>query len=340
MDPLPPEVVSADAPPPAILSEPPQTVELPFSERGEPLHRASARDVDAAAATVERRASQFLSRSFSSAEGSRAYKLYIPAGYHEQSSALVVMLHGCTQSADDFAAGTRMNELADEYGFLVAYPIQPASANPSKCWNWFARGDQQRDRGEPSLVAGIVLQIALDYAIDPKRFYAAGLSAGGAAAAVLGVTYPEMFAAIGVHSGIACGLAHDAGSAFAVMRGGDGDARPTEPQSPSAQPRVPTITFQGDRDTTVNLRNGERFAVASLIADCAVQTETGEAAGREYTRTRYTDATARAMLEQWLIRGGKHAWSGGSALGSYADPHGPNASREMIRFFFSHTALG
>ncbi|MEP7083651.1 MAG: PHB depolymerase family esterase, partial [Betaproteobacteria bacterium] len=166
---------------------------------------------------------QFLSRSFSGAAGTRAYRLYVPASYcgeGAQPVPVIMMLHGCTQSPEDFALGTRMNALSDEHGFLVIYPAQPSQANPSKCWNWFNAADQVRGRGEPALLSGIARAVAADYRVDCNRIYVAGMSAGAAMAVVLGETYPELFAAVGAHSGLAYGAAHDVSSAMAAMQGG------------------------------------------------------------------------------------------------------------------------
>ncbi len=273
---------------------------------------------------------RFEERLYSSGAGKLAYKLYIPSGYAGKSLPLVVMLHGCTQSPDDFAAGTRMNLLAEDQTFLVAYPAQSASANPSKCWNWFRPGDQARDRGEPSLIAGATRQIAQDFAVDRSRIYAAGLSAGGAAAAILGATYPDLYAAIGIHSGLACGAARDLPSAMTAMRQGG---------RPGAATATPTIVFHGDRDTTVNPRNGAQIIEtgAAHQAGLTVTSIRGTSPGGDaYTQDIYADANGRPMLEYWRVHGAGHAWSGGSADGSYTDPRGPDASREMLRFFAEH----
>jgi poly(hydroxyalkanoate) depolymerase family esterase len=282
----------------------------------------------------------FTARAYSSSAGTRTYKLYVPTGYRGKPVPLIVMLHGCTQSPDDFAAGTRMNALAEEHTFLVAYPAQAQSANASKCWNWFSPADQQRGAGEPSLIAGITREVIGAYAVDERRVYVAGLSAGGAAAAIMGMTYPDLYAAVGVHSGLACGAARDLPSAFAAMRqGGTGSDRSVAGAT-ERQAMVPTIVFHGDADRTVHPRNGDdvlRQFEAFARADLQRSTERGEIPqGHGYTRTRHADATGRVVLEQWVVHGAGHAWSGGSAAGSYTDARGPDATRAMLRFFLEH----
>ena len=281
---------------------------------------------------------QFEELTYANEAGSRAYKLYVPSCYHGQSLPLVVMLHGCTQSPDDFAAGTRMNNLAEEQTFLVVYPAQAQSANVSKCWNWFSAGDQRRDQGEPSLIAGITRQIMLDFPVEHGRVYIAGLSAGGAAAAVMGATYPDLYAAIGVHSGLACGAASDIPSAFAAMRQGMSPAVAGSRRHGGSRGAVPTIVFHGDRDTTVNPVNGDQvIAQSKAAADLRTTVSRGEVPGGiSYTRTVQADESGRPMLEQWVLHGAGHAWSGGSSAGSHTEPRGPNASREMMRFFLQH----
>lgn len=271
---------------------------------------------------------RFEARTFTGEGGTLAYKLYVPSGHGGRSLPLVVMLHGCTQSPDDFATGTGMNALAEADGFLVAYPAQSRAANASRCWNWFETGHQARGRGEPALIAGLAQAVVREFGLDPARVYVAGLSAGGAAASVLAATYPDLFAAVGVHSGLACGAARDAGSAFAAMRGGTGPVRRLE------RP-IPTIVFHGDRDRTVDPKNGDQVVAQATPGTALARTVTQGVSegGMAYTRTVQGDASGRPVLEQWSLHGAGHAWAGGSARGSYTDALGPDASRAMIAFF-------
>ena len=289
----------------------------------------------------------FITGAYTNQAGTRSYKLYVPSRYQGQALPLVVMLHGCKQTPDDFAAGTCMNSVAEEYPCFVVYPAQAAAANQSNCWNWFKTTDQMRDRGEPSLIAGITRQIIGTYCVDARRTYVAGLSAGGAMAAVMGVTYPDLYAAIGVHSGLPYAAARDLPSAFAAMsRGAGAPGRRPHDDSPEAVPRrrvVPAIVFHGDHDTKVHPRNGDQV-IAQWTAihgegatPLQVTVQHGQVPeGHAYTRDVYQDASGRSILEQWRVHGAGHAWSGGSHSGSYTDPRGPDATREMIRFFHEH----
>jgi poly(hydroxyalkanoate) depolymerase family esterase len=297
-------------------------------------------DADTGAGAADPHAhGQFLSLACTGPAGSLGYKLYLPADYRADGGAawpLVVMLHGCTQSPDDFAAGTRMNALAERLGVLVAYPAQSTRANGSRCWNWFRPQDQARGQGEPALIAAIVAQVAAGHRVDPARVYVAGLSAGAAMAVVLGRTYPDVFAAVGVHSGLPYRAAHDVGSAFAAMQRGSAAAAHSAPE-----PAVPTIVFHGDRDPTVAHANG------AAVIDHATGAAGGELlerledagiahGGLRYTRTIWRDRDGRSVVEDWRVHGGGHAWMGGSSVGSYTDPNGPDASAEMLRFFLQH----
>jgi len=273
-----------------------------------------------------------LERRFGNIAGSRAYHLYVPSSYEWRPVPLVVMLHGCSQTPRDFAIGTQMDVLAEEQGFLVAYPDQPRSANIAKSWNWFRPGDQRRGRGEPSILAGMTRRIMQDFAVDPARVYISGLSSGGAAAAIMALAYPDLYAAVGIHSGLACGSAVSASSAFSAMRRG-ALIRPIRATQP-----VPIIVFHGDRDRTVSPVNGDQ-AIAQCRPDGALDESVSAGrspSGMAYTRTVLTDPSGRQSFDQWLLHGAGHAWAGGNQVGSYTDPKGPDASREMMRFFLSH----
>ncbi|HEV3009554.1 MAG TPA: PHB depolymerase family esterase [Burkholderiales bacterium] len=305
-----------------------RVIEGEFSRVEEPSQRQAANDV------LEGRPGQFIAGSYSHQHGTRAYKLYIPTGYAAgKALPLVVMLHGCTQNPDDFAAGTRMNLLAEERQCFVLYPAQTRSANRSQCWNWFKRAHQRRDKGEPAIIAGMTREVLKRYGVDAHKVYVAGLSAGGAMAAVMGAAYPDVYAAVGIHSGLPVGSAHDIASAFAAMRG----APPASPSGAATGRVVPAIVFHGDRDATVHPRNGEQ-----VVSQCVdrhdesidVVVERGQVAGgHAYTRRVHRDAAGRIVLEHWEVHGAGHAWCGGSAAGSYTDPKGPDAAREMLRFF-------
>ena len=272
------------------------------------------------------------------------YKLYTPPGHGSRPLPLVVMLHGCTQNPDDFATGTGMNVAARAQGLFVLYPEQSQSANSSKCWNWFQSNDQHRGQGEPAFIASLTLAVIEQYHIDLRRVYIAGLSAGGAMATIVAEAYPEIFAAVGVHSGLPRGAANSVMEAFTVMRSGAA-AAPID--GIRMQMSVPTIVFHGDKDQTVHPKHGERVIAAVLNGESATQwraTDAGSpriergtsAKGRRYTRSTYHDENGNTMLEHWLVHGAGHAWSGGNAAGSYTDAKGPEATTEMLRFFMGH----
>ena len=259
------------------------------------------------------------------------YMLFVPVPAAEQRESpqpLIVMLHGCTQNAADFAAGTRMNEHARACGAMVLYPEQAQRAHGQKCWNWFKSQHQQRDRGEPALLTALTQHITQQQHADRHRVYVAGLSAGGAMADVLGHCYPDVYAGVGVHSGLPHGAAHDMASALSAMR--TGAARGS---SGATAKRPPTIVFHGDADATVHANNG----LAILAGAIPGEVKDGQSpSGRRFTRTLYPASQACGDSEHWRLHGMGHAWSGGSAHGSYTQPEGVDASREMLRFFLAH----
>nr|MBF0683931.1 PHB depolymerase family esterase [Pseudomonas sp.] len=285
---------------------------------------------------------RFVRASLSNRAGKRDYKVYIPSAYTGQALPVVVMLHGCKQNPDDFAHGTGMNLLAEENNCFVVYPAQAKRANGSNCWNWFEQRDQQRDQGEPSIIADITRKVISQYGLDATRCYVAGLSAGGAMAAIMATRYPDLYAAVGVHSGLPVGAAHDVASAFVAMHQGAADGLPQKQG-------VPTIVFHGDRDTTVHPRNGQQVlaqlsgggASTGMQAQASIIEQQGRTPqGRAYTTTIHNASDNTVVAEHWTVHGAGHAWSGGSAKGSYTDPSGPDASREMLRFFQAHTLAG
>ena len=297
---------------------------------------------------------EFTRGSHTHAGLTRSFKLYTPPGRAGQALPLVVMLHGCTQDADDFAMGTDMNERAREQGFYVLYPEQAQDANPGSCWNWFKHNHQARGRGEPALLANLTQALVQQHGMDARRVFVAGMSAGGAMATIMATEYPDIFAAVGVHSGLPTGSASNMSEALMVMSSGEaGIAMPAMAQPPGVKSKgsrqalvvIPTIVFHGDQDHTVHPRNGEKVIETALGNASApgtarqgaarMEVEQGQSAqGRPYTRSIHRDAKGRTLTEHWLVHGTGHAWSGGNARGSYTDARGPDATGEMLRFFF------
>ena len=271
---------------------------------------------------------------------SHPYLLYTPkTAAPAGGRPLVMMLHGCTQDAQDFARGTRMNVAAEAAGAFVLYPTQTQSANANGCWNWFRPEDQHAGAGEPALLRAM-LQHAMDaHPVDQQRVFVAGLSAGGAMAAVLAQQYPNVFAAVGVHSGLPTGAATSMMGALSAMKSGAKGWHP--PHGAGHSRAVPLIVMHGGADTTVHKRNAEqllRSAVAGIATSVQTQDKGVSSDGQHYTRTCVLDAAepASVVAEYWLLQGAGHAWSGGDAHGSYASAHGVNASAEMMRFFLEH----
>lgn len=265
----------------------------------------------------------------------RDYALYVPADTDGAPRPLILMLHGCQQDAADVARLTRFNRLADELGFIVLYPTQSRTANATGCWNWFLPEHRRPDQGEAALLAALTREIAVRHGADPRRLYVAGLSAGGAMALALAAIHPELFAAVGVHSGLPYGLARDQVSALTLMHQGPSAVRGKADMEGIG---VPVIVFQGDADLRVNPVNASWIIEQALSADDEprIERETGRApGGLDYTRTRYLEMDGAIRAELWMVQGGGHGWFGGDPVGSFAEPKGPDASREMLRFFLN-----
>jgi len=299
--------------------------------------------VQDARAPASPESSGWSSGTFANASGARDYRLFAPPpdSRAEAPRPLLLMLHGCTQDPDDFVASTRMQALALEQGVYLLCPAQSVAANSNRCWGWFEETNQSIDQGEPGIIAGLVRQILSTHPIDRRRVYVAGFSAGGAMAATLAALYPNLFAAAGVHSGVAHGAARDLMSALVVMHQG----APTvdASQGLGGEP-VPMILFQGDADATVHSNNAARLiAQAGFVVGGPDErpAEQGRVpGGYAYSRWVYADPAGRRCAERWSIHGAGHGWSGGSALHAFTEPRGPDASREILRFFLEHPKDG
>jgi poly(hydroxyalkanoate) depolymerase family esterase len=279
-------------------------------------------------------------RRFTCAAGTRDYLLHHPARSRRRPRGLVVMLHGCAQEAAAFAASTGMSAKAGAAGLLVAYPIQQRGANAGRCWNWYRPAHQRRDAGEPAILAGLTRALMAEFALQRSQVFLAGLSAGGAMAAVLAASHGDLFDAVAIHSGLPAGRARSAAGALALMRGEGAGSPGARQPAPPAGPPVRMIVFQGSADRTVHPRNALELVAAATPpgADLVRRETTGSAAGRRYSRSRVIAADGTCVVESWLVHDAGHAWSGGAAEAAFSDPRGPDATAAMLRFFLSPRA--
>lgn len=274
--------------------------------------------------------------------GTRRYRLFVPASADATKPApLVVMLHGCTQDPDDFARGSRFNELAARAGAIVAWPEQTGSHHPQKCWTWYDPANQAAGRGEPALVAAITREVMASRAIDPRRVYVGGVSAGAAMAVNTAAAYPELFAAVASHSGIPYRAAADVPHAIAVMRTGSSDPAilAYALQDALGGRRLPLIAIHGAADPVVVPTNSRQLAAqwAGVLGLTASPAERGTEGGLGIERTRWKASDGSIAVELIVVDSLAHAWSGGSAEGTFTDARGPDASRLILDFLLSHT---
>ncbi len=281
---------------------------------------------------------QYLTRRHRSAAGSRSFRLYLPASHPDRPKGLILMLHGCNQTPEDFAIGTHMNVLAEKHGLALAYPAQSKRQNRGACWNWFKPRHQMRGTGESAILAALTRKLMREFGLGRDDVFVAGLSAGGAMATILADVYPDVFAAAGVHSGLARGAAWDTLSAMSAMHSGGAPTGIAAIAVTRAGP-VRRIIFQGADDRTVNPLNAG-FIVAAEMGEDVAPTRVGKRSvrGRDYSRSFYADPKGAVLIELWMIEGSGHAWSGGRAAGSYTDTKGPDASAQMVRFFLDKPA--
>lgn len=275
-----------------------------------------------------------------------SYWLYLPDRAPPASGfPLVVMLHGCEQSATLFAQGTRMNQHADRAGYAVLYPQQSLSAHPHRCWHWFDRASQ-RGGGEVPTIAAIVRKVQGNYPIDRSRVYLGGLSAGAAMANILALSYPELFAAVGLHSAPLFGASHGSAAALGVMQRGAsvraGGAIAEVLDRNAAFPAMPTLLIQGEEDPVVRLVNQTQLEHQAMLLNrlppgsrVEVVSKPGKRDTHPYSvRDVYQGNTV--MLRVVRIAELKHAWCGGDERVTFNCGAGPDASRMLLEFFAKH----
>ena len=296
---------------------------------------------------------KYFSGKFTNAAGSRNFTGYIPSGYKSGTAVpLVVALHGCSQSADTISKQIKLDNLAESATFITVYPEQPSSANNLSCWNWFQSANMQRGQGEPSILAGITQWVQQNYTVDAKRTFVEGFSAGGAMAVVMGATYPDLYGAIGVGSGIEYngGTAALGGAQLDATKAGQAAY-----QAMGSNARImPTLIFHGAQDKTVPVANAtslvKQWLTTDDLADDGVingsvpttpQSSKNliSSAGQPYTVSSYVDGHGREILQSWVVANMEHAWSGGCSCTSYSYPSGPDETKAMYDFFMAHPKL-